>query len=790
MQYYVFEYNKVLSWGVLMKLNIFSSKSFVQLAMALFLLLLISGLGLSSAFAANKAVNLVIGYKTVNFAGKEVKALAVNNQIPAPTLHFKEGDDVTINVHNHLDQGTSLHWHGLIIPWKMDGVPGVTQKPIPPGGVFHYHFKLKQFGTYWYHAHSGLQEQRGLYGAIIIDPKAEKIHYTKDFVIVLSDWTNSDPDQVLANLKKDGDFYSPKFPIQTSLSQYIDDYKNAKTPKAKAKIKSAYDMMQQMRMSVYDLSDVAYDGFLLNGRPTSNPWTGRVKVGDTVRLRFIGAGASTLFQVKIADTTMQMVHVQGQDAQPYPVKSFTIAPGETYDVLVKIKKNKPYIIYAAPEDKTGFAVGALITKQGQQVNYQAVKPFPKPGPIMMMGHDMSQHDMSMMKPTVKPKSTSMMQHHAHAGHHSMMPMMKHAKPKKSLSSNTKYDDLKATTKTNDPNVPVHEIKMNLSGFMDRYVWFLNGKPEYEAEPILIEHGKRYRFKFVNNTMMHHPMHLHGHWMILRNGHGAYDPLVHTIDVPPGATVVADFDANTEGQWYFHCHNLYHMKAGMANIFRYKKSIAETKGLNGNKKIGWFLANELDINGDFINNSYEGSLRVMFGSDYNKFQFNLEDADIKSGKVEQANVDLFYWRLISQFWAIKGGANYVYRPANKPYWQPGVGIEGIMPYFIQTDLRAYLHKGSVKFDLDLMRDTQLAHNLYLRIDLSSIFATRTIEGDSIGSGLNNLQWTFQPYYQINSNLTVYLQYEYIHNYGELRKILNTKGEPASEGRFSIGLDLLF
>ena len=779
-----------------MKLNIVAYNLFVQLPMILFLML-----SLAPVFAANKTVNLIIDYKTVNFTGKKIEALAINNQIPGPTLHFKEGDDVTINVHNHLDQGTSLHWHGLIVPWKMDGVPGVTQKPIPPGGAFHYHFKLKQSGTYWYHAHSGLQEQRGLYGAIIIDPKHEKLHYTKDFVIVLSDWTNSDPDQVFANLKKDGDFYSPKFPIQTSLSQYLDDHKNAKTPEAKAKIKSAYDMMQQMRMSVYDLSDVAYDSFLLNGRPTSNPWTNRVKVGDTVRLRFIGAGASTLFQVKIADTTMQMVHVQGQDAQPYSVKSFTIAPGETYDILVKIKKNKPYIIYAAPSDQTGFAVGALITKQGQQVNYQAVKPFSKPEPVMMMGHgmsqhemsqhEMSQHEMSMMKSAVKSKSMPMMQHHAHADRRNMMPM-KHTVPKKPLSSSTKYNNLKAITKTNDPNVLVHEIKIKLSGFMDKYVWFLNDKPEYEAEPILIEHGKRYQFKFMNTTMMHHPMHLHGHWMILRNGHGAYDPLVHTIDVPPGATVVADFDANTKGQWYFHCHNLYHMKAGMTNIVRYKQSIAEAKylGLNGNKKIGWFLANELDISGDFINNSYEGSLKVMFGSDYNKFQFNMDDASIKSGKVEQANIDLFYWRLINQFWAIKGGVNYVYRPANKPYLQPGIGVEGIMPYFIQTDLRTYLHKGSVKFDLNLMRDTQLAHNLYFRIGLRSIFATRTIKEDNIGSGLNNLQWTFQPYYQINSNLTAYLQYEHTNNYGKLRKILNTNGESASENSFSLGLDFLF
>jgi FtsP/CotA-like multicopper oxidase with cupredoxin domain len=265
-----------------------------------------AGFGYSNVFAAERVVNFDVEYKTVYFAGKARKAISVNNQIPAPTLHFKEGDHVTINVHNHLNEETAIHWHGIILPWQMDGVLGVTQRGIPPGGVFHYQFTLHQSGTYWYHAHAGLQEQQGLYGAFLIDPpKKPHYKYSKDYVVVLSDWSNTHPDQILANLKKEGDYYSPRFPLQPSLVKFIHDYRKASTEERK-KIIDDYKMMQQMRMSIYDISDVAYDAFLLNGQPNSSPWTAPVKIGDVVRLRFIGAGGSTIFRVKIPGTSMQM----------------------------------------------------------------------------------------------------------------------------------------------------------------------------------------------------------------------------------------------------------------------------------------------------------------------------------------------------------------------------------------------------------------------------------------------------------------------------------------------------
>ncbi|HDO7947008.1 TPA: multicopper oxidase domain-containing protein, partial [Legionella pneumophila] len=347
---------------------------------------------MTNVFSAQRVVDLVVGYKTVHFAGKSRVAIAVNNQIPAPTLHFKEGDKVTINVYNHLDKPTTIHWHGVLVPWQMDGVEHVSQKAIPSGGVFHYQFVLKQSGTYWYHAHSELQEQQGLYGAFVIDPiKAPKYKYTKDFVVVLSDWSNTKPEQILKNLKKEGDYYSPRFPLQPSLLKFMHDYKKGSAEERK-RLFNDYKMMQQMRMSIYDFSDVAYDAFLLNGQPKFKPWTALVKQGDVVRLRFIGAGGSTIFRVKIPESEMQMVHAEGNDVRPYMIKDFAIASGETYDVLVKIQKNTPYIIYAESLDTVGAAYGALVTSSQHSVDYSKVPPFPEPLPVtrdmmaMMMGN--------------------------------------------------------------------------------------------------------------------------------------------------------------------------------------------------------------------------------------------------------------------------------------------------------------------------------------------------------------------------------------------------------------------
>lgn len=752
----------------------------------------------TSVFAKTKTIDLHVTYKTVNFTGCAKTAITVNDQIPAPTLHFKIGDKVIINVHNHLDKDTAIHWHGLILPWQMDGVEGISQTGIAPGATFKYEFTLYQAGTYWYHAHAGLQEQQGLYGAIIIDPAiAPDYKYTQDEVIVLSDWSNTRPENILANLKKEGDYYAPDFLLQPSLLQFTRQYNNSSSADKKL-ILDDYKMMQQMRMSIYDLSDVAYDAYLLNGQPATRPWSSIVTKNDIVRLRFIGATASTIFRIKIPGTTMQVVQIQGNDVEPYDIQDFTIAPGETYDVLVKIEQEQPYIIYAESNDSLGRAYGALLTNHKQRVNYSSVVKFPPPLPttrhMMSMNHGMD-HGMD---------------------HHMNMPM--------NLTSGTKYQNVSAAVETNDPSKVISkEIKMDLYGYMDRYIWFINGVPEYNTQPIIFEPNKRYRFIFTNSSMMHHPMHLHGHWFILRNGHAEFDPLLHTIDVPPGSTVTADVDTDASGQWFFHCHMLYHMMSGMARVFQYstllditnnkatpQNIMQNTQYTNRpiikvdelrpiNKQLvkhpmahpqHWYYSSFVDIGINPSSNLQKFTFKGLYGPDYNKLELFINDAEISKGKIENADLDIFYWHLLGEFWALKAGVNYFYRPAVTPYWQPGIGLEGIMPYFIDTDLRAYYYEGSAKFDLEFSRDTQLTNNFFLGLGIRSILASKTVANASLGSGLNQMRYIVRPFYRIKPGLDIFVEYEYERAYGDFNRLQLQAGEATVQNTITLGLACVF
>jgi len=716
----------------------------------------------SPAFAAERVIHLVLHYKNVNFAGKCVQAIAVNNEIPGPSLHFQEGDQVTIHIDNQLEEETAMHWHGILLPWQMDGVAGITQPGIPPGKSFQYQFTLNQSGTYWYHAHAGLQEQQGAYGAFIIDPKVPSPYaYTKEYVIVLSDWSNTPPEQILANLKKEGDYYSPRFPMQSSLlhflqePHYLEDYK----------------MMQQMRMSIYDINDVAYDALLLNGRTRKNPWTAPASVGDKVRLRFIGAGANTIFRVKLPDAEMKMVHVQGNDVKPYSLQDFTIAPGETYDVIVPIQQDRPHLIYVESTDKVGVIYGALITSPDQKFNVHAIPAFPTPPPV------------------TQEMATFGMMHHDHGGHHHTM-----AHETSSQIEKTKYKYLTALHETNDPDKPIYQtIHMELDGWMDRFIWFINGVPEHDATPIVLVPHQRYRIIFKNASMMHHPMHMHGHWFIVRTGQGAYDPLLHTIDIPPGATIIADVDANANGQWLFHCHMLYHMMSGMSRVFQYSTILDSPSPLIKHPMAhphGFYFSNLLEAGADPLHNVQHITFKGLYGGDYNKLMLFMNDAEINKGTTENADLDIFYWRLIDQFWALKGGINYYYRPAQTPYLQPGVGIEGMMPYFIETDLRAYYHKGSAKFDLEFERDTQITNNFFIQLGIRSLLATKTVIQDEVGSGLNQMRYIIAPYYRIKPGFNLVLEYEQERYYGVLKRLRHQEGESIRENTVTIGFSLLF
>ncbi len=369
------------------------------------------------------------------------------------------------------------------------------------------------------------------------------------------------------------------------------------------------------------------------------------------------------------------------------------------------------------------------------------------------------------------------------------------------AASNKYQNIVAPQKTNDPNAPVQIINMELNGYMGQYIWFLNGLPEYKAKPILIVPGKRYRFVFKNDSMMYHPMHLHGHWMILRNGHGAYDPKVHTISVPPGETMTADFYADAkDGFWYFHCHKVFHMRAGMADLVEYDNTPASDlpmykMQMDHSQQITahparWYRSTYIEAAGDPFDSFYQLTFNALLGPDYNKLQLHTEDAEIQHGTVEDADMDIFYWHLLGQFWAIKGGANYFVRPALKPFWQPGLGIEGLMPFFIDTNIRTYYYSGSFKLDLIFSRDTQITNNFFIRAGIRSILASKTVTQAQLGNGLNQMRYTLTPYYRVAPGVNIYMEYEHQQNFGASLAIYRNDGIDTSSNTLTLGLALLF
>ncbi len=388
---------------------------------------------------------------------------------------------------------------------------------------------------------------------------------------------------------------------------------------------------------------------------------------------------------------------------------------------------------------------------------------------------------------------------------------------------TKYQSIAAKTVSNDPKKVIYKtIHMNLGGYMGSYVWFINGKPGYAAKPIKLLPAKRYRVIFHNKTMMHHPMHIHGHWFILRNGHGKYDPLLHTIDVPPGAKVIADFDTDASGQWFFHCHMLMHMLAGMNRVFQYASllELAEEKrppvSISHNTRYknrpivrvdklrpislpmvrepkahgrGFFTSNLVELGHDFARNTTSLTYTGLFGPDLNKLQVFINDAEFKGGGVENFDSDFFFWHQLSRNWAIKGGVNYFNEPTLKPYWQIGAGFEALLPYFIEVNPRFYWHKGSLKLDLALSRDVQLFNNLFVQGEVRGIFATKKVSSDLVGEGLNRVEYTVGPYYRLMPGFSVFLDYEYTKYFGSAKHQVLSRGDRASENLFLVGLSVL-
>ena len=507
----------------------------------------------------------------VNLTGNERRAIAVNGSIPGPTLRWREGEDITIRVTNHLDVQTSIHWHGIILPYVMDGAPGISFAGIEPGETFTYRFKVTQAGTYWYHSHSGMQEQLGLYGAIIIDPLTEVIHAEQDYVVQLSDWTDEHPDNVFAKLKQQSDYYNFN---QPTVVDFIQDVLQEGWAEAFDK----RSMWNSMRMSMTDLADIsAYTyTYLINGRPPQQAWSAVFHPGQCLRLRLINSGAQSIFDVRIPGLQMTVVQADGQAVHPVSVDEIRLGVAETYDVLIT-PTQPAYTLFAQAMDRTGFACAAITSRPGL---FAAVPALDNAEPLSML--DMM-GDMGGM--------AEHMQHMQHAGmqHHAAAPVtsqVRHAytefgpgvdmlvetprsnldDPGIGLRQNGRkvltYADLRSVAGIVDSRLPERELELHLTGNMERYSWSFDGVVYQDASPIHFKHGERIRIILVNDTMMTHPVHLHGMWSDLEVDGGGAQVRKHTLSVQPAQRISFLVTADALGRWPWHCHLFYHMHAGM------------------------------------------------------------------------------------------------------------------------------------------------------------------------------------------------------------------------------------
>ncbi|MFJ2986079.1 MULTISPECIES: copper resistance system multicopper oxidase [unclassified Pseudomonas] len=511
---------------------------------------------------------LFIGQTPVNITGRPRTALTLNNSLPGPLLRWREGDTVSLHVRNRLAQDTSIHWHGILLPANMDGVPGLSFAGIPPGGDYLYQFTLRQSGTYWYHSHSGLQEQAGVYGAIIIEPREPEVHrYQRDHVLLFSDWSDQAPDALLAALKKQSDAFNYH---KRTLADFIDDV---------AQNGWGYTVDERlgwarMRMSPTDLADISAASYtyLLNGQPPNGNFTCLFQPGETVRLRLINASAMTYFDFRIPGLQLTVIAADGLPVTPVAVDELRIAVAETYDVLVTVGDLPAYTLYAQSMDRSGYARGTLARADG----LQAPVPAPDPRPVLSMadmGHSgMAGMDHSNMAGMDHSAMAAMQQHPgSETGNplvdmQTMAPRPNLADPGIGLRGNGRrvltYADLRSPYPDPDGREPSRDIELHLTGHMERFAWSFDGVTFSDAAPLRLTYGERVRITLVNDTMMTHPIHLHGMWSDLEDEHGRFMVRKHTVDIPPGSRRSYRVSADALGRWAYHCHLLYHMETGM------------------------------------------------------------------------------------------------------------------------------------------------------------------------------------------------------------------------------------
>jgi len=490
--------------------------------------------------------HLYINDTTVNYTGKQRPAMAINGSIPAPALEFTEGDTAEIYVHNEMMMETSIHWHGLILPNRYDGVSYLTTTPIEAGQTHLFKFPLVQHGTYWYHSHTMTQEQSGLYGAFIIHEKQQAP--VKEYTLLLSDWTDENPEQVQRRLHNASDWYAIR---KGSTQNYL---QAMQTGHLKTKLTNEWK-----RMTAMDVSDVYYDRFFSNGKAEND--ARQFRVGDQVRLRIINGSSSTYFWLGWAGGKLSVVATDGEDVQTVDVDRMIVGVAETYDVMVTIPKDGSYEFLAMPEDRTKNT--SLWLGSGTKHPAKKLLKLKYFDGMNMMNNMMDMHgnlkEMEGMKMTNQMMDMNTV----------MYPEIGEGEPPVTLN----YGMLKAAHPTTLPAGPTKVLNFELTGNMNRYVWSINNKTVSESDKILIKQGENVRIILYNNTMMRHPMHLHGHYFRVLNGQGEYSPLKNTLDIMPMERDTIEFRATESGDWFFHCHILYHMMSGMGRIFSYKNSTA-------------------------------------------------------------------------------------------------------------------------------------------------------------------------------------------------------------------------
>ena len=533
--------------------------------------------------------DLSIGSTPVNLTSRPAHAFTINGSLPGPILRWREGDTITLRVRNTLPSMTAIHWHGILLPANMDGVPGLSFHGIEPGGDYLYRFRVRQSGTYWYHSHSSLQEQAGVYGPLIIDPlEPEPFAFDRDYVVMLSDWTDMDPHRLFARLKKRSDYDNY---YKRTVGDFLRDARKDGFSAALADRKA----WGAMRMSPTDLADVnghTYT-YLANGQTSQDNWTALFKPGERIRLRFINGAAMTFFDVRIPGLKLTVVAADGQNVHPVSVDEFRIAPAETYDVIVQPESEQAYTVFAQAMDRSGYVRATLAPHVGMQAPVPALDP----RALLTMsdmghgGHSMKGMEggcgASMGMKGMEGGCGANMAAMSHEGSMITHPASESRNPNvdmQTMSPEPRLDDpgiglrdngrsvlryghLRSLFTDPDGREPGRDVELHLTGNMERFTWGFDGIKFSDAEPVRLKYGERARITLVNDTMMEHPIHLHGLWSDVEDADGNYMVRKHTVSIPPGTKRSYRVTADALGRWAFHCHMLMHMEAGMMREVR-------------------------------------------------------------------------------------------------------------------------------------------------------------------------------------------------------------------------------